>query len=610
MDYEALGLRVGLEIHQQLASGHKLFCRCPIDVRHGATIDDFPFSVTRTLRPVAGELGAIDTAALYEYYRSRTFAYRFNHETACLVETDEEPPHPMNFAALVTALQACKLFQCTILDEIHTMRKTVVDGSVVSGFQRTALVGMNGSVETRGGNVAIMTVCLEEDSAPVVEQNGATVTYRLDRLGVPLVEIATDATLTSPEEAQEVAERIGTLLRSLSVVRGIGSIRQDVNVSIRGGARVEIKGFQELAKMADLIRNEVERQQALLEIKSELEKRGFQGVKQEPRDVTDVFLRTRNRFIHKAVSEGSHVYGLLLPRFAGLLKKQCGDRAFGKELNTYAKAYGYGIIHSDEDLATYELVSEFEKLATLFEACEEDALLISVGADPAQALRAITERANQCVRGVPEETRVADGTGSRYTRPLPGGERMYPESDIPAEVLDAMFINELEVPQTIEQKQEKLEKLLPKEMANQLVHSRLLPLFDALLAAHPGDPTTIATTLLSTLKDMKRNGLAIDTITETDLHAVFAAVDEGTLAASSIRKVLEQACAGTVVADALRAFRKLEENELRGLLVRVKHDHPYVDGKALISLVMIETKGRADGDVVARLIKDEEKQKK
>ncbi len=602
MDYASSGLRVGLEIHQQLASGHKLFCHCPIELKHGLTEKDFPINIKRKLRPVAGELGEIDPAALYEFYRSRTFTYSMNSGTSCLVETDEEPPHAMNFAALVTVLQACKLLQCSIVDEIHVMRKTVIDGSAVSGFQRTALIGTDGTLKLSTGAVKITTVCVEEDAATILEKKGSTVNYRLDRLGIPLIEIATDSTISSPEQAREVAEKIGSLLRSTDVVRGIGSIRQDVNVSIRDGARVEIKGFQELEKMEKLIENEAERQRSLIEIKKELEKRGFKSPG-AIKDATKIFKDTECNFIKKSVDEGNSVHALLLQKFAHLLKKQCGSRTFGKELNDYAQAHGYGIIHSDEDLSKYKLVYEFEELRKMLGAEEEDLVVITAGKEPQKALAAIAERASQCLTGVPEETRVADDTGSKYTRPLPGGERMYPESDIPTEILDEELTDSIEIPKTLEERGKELEKILPKEIVSQLTDSRLLNVFERLYEHHPSSPVLIANTLLSTIKDMKRKSFEISKISEEDLDTIFAAVDSGKIPKKSIRPVLEKICEGVSVKEAVESLTLIDDKELEKLVEQIISKNPGAGEHALMGIIMESIHGRADGEAVLQLIR-------
>jgi len=251
-DYSELGLKCGLEIHQQLNTG-KLFCNCPSVLRK----DEPDFEIKRKLHVVAGEEGKIDIAAKHEAGLDREFTYQ-GYETTCLVELDEEPPHEINKEALKIALQISHLLRCKILPINQIMRKTVIDGSNTSGFQRTTLIAQDGFVETSEGNVGIKSVCLEEDSARIVNREEGV--FRLDRLGIPLVEIATDADIKNPEQAKEVALYLGELLRSCNVKRGLGTIRQDVNISIKRGERVELKGFQDIKNIGKAIEVEVERQ--------------------------------------------------------------------------------------------------------------------------------------------------------------------------------------------------------------------------------------------------------------------------------------------------------------------------------------------------------------
>ncbi|NOZ80475.1 MAG: Glu-tRNA(Gln) amidotransferase subunit GatE [DPANN group archaeon] len=283
MDYASLGFRCGLEIHQQL-EGKKLFCDCPTIIRK----DKPDFRIMRRLRASAGETGEIDQAAVHEQKKQKYFIYQGYDDSTCLVETDEEPPHGLNQEALKTALQVCKLLNAKPVEKLFFMRKTVIDGSNTSGFQRTALLARNGFVEVDGRRIGIPTVCLEEEACQVIERNEEFDVYNLSRLGIPLIEIATDPDITSAEECMAVAARLGMILRSVAgMKRGIGSIRQDVNVSIKGGARTEIKGFQEIRSIPKVIEHEIERQLRSIKKGKKIEK---EVRKAEP-DMTTSFLR-------------------------------------------------------------------------------------------------------------------------------------------------------------------------------------------------------------------------------------------------------------------------------------------------------------------------------
>ncbi len=282
-NYANLGLRMGLEIHQQL-EGTKLFCTCPTHIRKDAP----HFDVRRKLRSAAGEAGAVDIAAQYEEAKKKTFVYQGYDDTTCLVELDEEPPGLVNQDALRICLQLCTLLHCEIVDAIQFMRKMVIDGSNPSGFQRTALIGTGGFVEVGGKKIRIATVCLEEEACQVVERKKDRDVYNLSRLGIPLIEIATEPDITTPEEAKKAALHLGMILRSVpGMKRGIGSIRQDVNLSIKNGYRVEIKGFQEVQSLPVVADFEIERQFA----EKEKKEAGVPHVRKAEPDGTTSYLR-------------------------------------------------------------------------------------------------------------------------------------------------------------------------------------------------------------------------------------------------------------------------------------------------------------------------------
>ena len=255
-DYDRHGLMSGIEIHQQLAT-NKLFCCCPSTIRQ----DNPHFVVKRELRPLAGELGKIDSAAIFERKKKKHYLYEGYSDTTCLVELDEEPPHPINQEALDIALLIAKMLNCKFPDVVQVMRKTVIDGSNTSGFQRTALIGYDGFIETSFGKVGIQSVALEEDAGRRTAETPMSVTFRLDRLGIPLIEIATAPDCKTPEQVKEAAEKLGMLLRATGkVMRGIGTIRQDLNISIHNHPRIELKGVQELRHMPEIVKNEFKRQ--------------------------------------------------------------------------------------------------------------------------------------------------------------------------------------------------------------------------------------------------------------------------------------------------------------------------------------------------------------
>ena len=452
LDYQKLGFKAGIEIHQELNT-KKLFCDCSSSMSEKNLISE----TERKLRAVAGETGEVDTASAYEQFRDRFFIYHGYENESCLVDLDEEPPHPVDKDAFQITLGVAKLFKLKIPDTICVMRKTVTDGSAITGFQRTMLVGIESAssyIKTSKGNVKITLLNLEEDACKIEKRDKNKVYYSLSRLGIPLLELGTDASIKDPGHAKEVASELGSILRSFNVKRGIGTIRQDVNVSIREGARIEVKGWQDLRKLEKLVENEVLRQYNLLQIKKELNTRKLKKFSKKEKDVTNIFKKTKSKIISDLIKNKGKAYALLLPNFSGLLKKElCPGKTFGKELSEYAKAYGTkGMIHSDENLKKYKLENEFKKLRKSFNAKDNDLILIVAEKKEIteKAIDAVYQRALYCLKGVPEETRIPnhnDATSS-YARPLPGANRLYPETDIPniqvtKKILDSIKLPEL-----------------------------------------------------------------------------------------------------------------------------------------------------------------------
>ncbi len=593
-------MKCGIEIHQRLDT-KKLFCDC-----NSTMAEDSSSEVTRKLRAVPGELGEVDPAALYELLRDKTFVYKTFPNESCLVELDDEPPHQLDSQALKIALRVAKLLHCGIPDEVHVMRKTVIDGSNTCGFQRTAIIGLDGWLKTSKGKVGITNVCLEEEAARIEKKEKGKVVYRLNGLGIPLVEIGTAPDIKSPEHAREVAEKLGLLLRSLNVQRGIGTIRQDVNLSIPGGARVEVKGFQDLRQMESLVRNEVKRQRALLEIKKELNKRKAKVSQIE--DVTDVFKDAKTGWIKKAMGKGEKVFCLTLEGFEGLMEKELYEgKTLGRELADFVKAHGpQGLIHSEEDLSKYKLSKEFEKLDNV-------ALIVVTPEKDRQVVEKLRDRIELLFKEVPEETRVAEDSSTKYTRPLPGSARMYPETDVKPIPMKRKFIRSIETPTTLLEKLKELEKKLPSELAGQMVKSDYLPLYEKL--SKKADPTTVATTLTSTLKDLKRDGVKVDGLEEKHFKDLFKGLEKKKLAKEALPEVLRK-WSNNPDKELKKVLKDLDleplsKKDLKKKINQVvKKNKKLVDEQgehafgALMGILMEEFRGKVDGKTIAKELKD------
>jgi glutamyl-tRNA(Gln) amidotransferase subunit E len=617
-DYERIGLRVGFEIHQELDT-HKLFCRCPSRLR-----DEVPdLQVRRKLRPTQSELGEVDRAALAEAIKGKAFSYQVYFDSVCLVELDEEPPHPVNEEALDVALQVALLLNAKPVDEVHVMRKTVIDGSNTCGFQRTMLVATDGSLEVNGRRINIPTICLEEDAARKVGENAEVVHYRLDRLGIPLIEIATGPDFSDPETPAKAALYLGQLLRATGKVkRGIGTIRQDINISVAQGARQEIKGVQELGLISTVIEREVQRQLALLEIRDELRRRGAGPVEKNLIDVTEIFSKTSSRVIQKTLASGGLVLALKLAKFAGLLGREIQPgRRFGTELSDRAKIYGGvgGLFHTDE-LPGYGITAEeVDRLRQRLGAGEMDAVVLvaDVKERATAALEAVLQRANEALVGVPEETRRALEDGNtEFMRPLPGASRMYPETDIPPIPITAARIRRIRsrLPETPEKICARLVESyhLSQELAERLSLSENLKIFEELVASTGADPTLIAATLEGTIISLRREGVKVELITSEVLWDLFSSVAKGDLAKEAVPEVLRLASQGLSVREAVErlGLSRLSTAELERLaeevvaqnqgLVRERGSNA-ID--PLMGILMARVRGRADGRIVHEILR-------
>ncbi len=604
MDFESLGLKAGIEIHQQLNTREKLFCACPTVLRR---FEERTGEFHRYLRATESELGEIDEAAKEEMKHERRFYY-YTYDTTCLVENDEEPPGPLNLEAVQICCTIARMFSMTPIQQVHTMRKLVIDGSNTSGFQRTALVAVDGLLPNGG---SIETICLEEEAAQRAEQN----TFSLDRLGIPLVEITTSPCMHTPEEVQEMARYLGMALRATGKVkRGLGTIRQDINISIREGARVEIKGVQELDLIAEVVRREVQRQENLLALRGELWKRGA-SVDGEPVDVTTVFSNTGSSILKKA----GKIFAVRLPGFAGLVGKEIQPgRRLGSEFSDYAKKCGVGGIFHTDELPAYGITEpEVRSLREIL--CTPDSVcVVLVAADEKKATCAAHQviiRARKALEGVPEETRrmLEDGS-TAYMRPLPGAARMYPETDVFPVLIGEAWFNGLPIPELLSEKAVRFSRdfNLDPALATQIAYSDHVFSFEHAIASGISPPLA-ARTLLSTLKELARSGTDISRLREEDVLDVLAAVEKGMAAKEAVPAILEQVAAGKSVETALaECAPSVSQKELENIVARIVEERSsFVAERGMAALgplmgvVMEEVRGSVDGKMVSEALKKE-----
>jgi len=618
LDYASLGLVCGIEIHQQLDTAAKLFCGCPTRIRDAEESDHQFF---RYLRPARSELGEIDRAALEEVLVTRKFIYK-SYDSTCLVEADEEPPSELNREALEIGLVVSRLLNMQIADEVHTMRKIVIDGSNTSGFQRTAYLASHGSIDTSCGKVGMETICLEEEAARIVDDRGDEVVYSLDRLGIPLVEICTSPDIVSPQHAREVAQRLGMILRSTGrVKRGLGTIRQDVNVSIRDGARVEIKGVQDLNLIETIVAVEANRQHLLLQIRDELVGREA-TVPDRVADVTGIFAATESKVIKSALGKGGAVLAVNLAGFAGLLGKEIQPgRRLGSEISDRAKRAGVGgIFHSDE-LPAYGITQE-EVQAVRAELGARDGDCIAMVAAPRDraeaAMKAVLDRAKEALVGVPEETRKAlpEGT-SEYMRPLPGSARMYPETDVPPAVVASEYVASLKLPELFDQRAARFEEVygLNREFAGLMASSPSFQLFEDAVRDLSLPPALVVRTLEMIPRELAREGVPISNLTEERYLEALTLVAGG-VAKEGIPRLLEtmatnpgQSASEAAKAAGLIGIDQAGVEEVVAGIVAEKEALVRERGEAalgpLMGLAMKELRGKADGALISAALKRE-----
>jgi len=613
INYKKLGLNVGLEIHQQLDTQEKLFCSCStaMQEREPAAI------VMRKQHPVASELGEIDIAAQHEYFRNRTFNYQVFKNETCLVDLDEEPPHELNPEALNIALQIALLLNCQIPNEIEVMRKTVIDGSNTCGFQRTMVVGLNGYLSYRGKRIEIKNVCLEEDAAATVSEEGGKVTYRLSRLGIPLVEIATGIISGfNPEEVEDIAYNIGMICRSTNKVkRGLGSIRQDVNVSIRIGGRVEMKGVQELGLLSTVIENEVRRQLSLIGIRNELKRKGVRKVTFKPVDVSELLKDSNCRILRAVVESGGAVFALRLPEFSRVLKRELfSGKTLGRELADFVQIFGVeGIIHSDEDLSKYRAEEDFKKIRTHLNAREDDAIvLVGEMKTKGKASEDLWNKINKLLVGIEKETRGVDEEGlTRFMRPLPGAARLYPETDVKPVPVGTDMLEKMkkELPEPWMKKYARFKSKfkLSDELAKQILRSKYLELFERVMKEGGVEASIVANTFISTLKDLeKREKVDVGRLSERHFIELFTALKKRMIAKEAIPEILKYLAnyPGETVADVIRELNltPISVAELKKIVTETL-SQPGLTYEKAVGIVMSQVRGRIEPEVVMKTVR-------
>ncbi len=624
-DYVELGLKCGLEIHQQLDTETKLFCRCPSKLQ-GTRVPDF--NTIRYMRPVLGEMGTFDEAMLTEYKKGKTIIYEGYNDVICTYELDDTPPFSCNEEARKIALELALLLNANIIEEMHVSRKNYLDGSVPSGFQRTMILGTDGYITLKNGKkIRIAILSLEEEAARKIKTENKTNFYRLDRLGIPLVEVTTQPDINTPEECRECAERIGLLLWITNVKKVLGSIRQDVNVSIKSGTRIEIKGVQKLSWITLLINHEISRQLNLIEIREELKNRKVSenDIPQEPVDLTSLMGKTESKFIATGIKSGKKLYGFNFKGFKGIFGKELmEDYRFGTEVSSKVKVISglMGIIHSDEKLENYNFSQdEIKKIQNKLNSKEKDCFVLVLGTSKElkKAADIIINRVKYVFKGVPPETRKAlDNGNTEFLRELHGGARLYPDTDSQA------IMNTIEETKQIQKTLpnypwdiiEDYAKMYKVEQSSikKLIFNGQLSLFDSLIDIYPAKPSIIITTLLNTAKALKREGKIIENITNDDYKKIFlelknkkigkeAIEDIMRLKADSPNLTIEQSIENLNLESLSIEDLKIIINEIVIKNLKIIKEREMRSMGPLMGEVMKKVRGKIDGEIISKELK-------
>ena len=617
-----VGVKVGLEIHQQLATNKKLFCNCiPIDT------EEYSIKFQRKLRAAKSELGEYDPAALFEKSKSKSIVYYANPDSSCLVEQDEEPPHELDEDAKKISLIIASALKSNIFSEIYPMRKTVVDGSNTTGFQRTMLISQGGNFEVEGTTIGIESICLEEDAAKNLGDEGTIRKFGLERLGIPLVEIATEPFEVKPQHIKKIALALGRILRSTKKVkRGLGSIRQDVNVSIKdgGGVVIEVKGVQQLDQLEKVVEYEAKRQQGLLEISKELKKRNWIHDKEKDRkDITELFTKCKSKIIQSAIKKQQKIFAVSFINMGEIFgyTPYEGIR-LGKEIAELVRFFGIGgVFHSDE-LPNYGIEKiDIENLKEFLKINEKDAFLIL--ATTKEKIHIVIDQIISRIEfiknnGIPIDTRLATMNGeTKFLRPRPGAARMYPETDIPPIIISNEELENAKknIPKLWDESLLELQKKykLNPQLSEQIFDSRYIELFEKIVGKVKINPTFIVSILCSTITSFERNGLNSKLLKNEEIEKSFQLLDEGKIAKESIEIIFENIMAGksqsTQEAMKNASIEAVNESGVEEIIKKiVENNQEIVKNQKeravgpLMGIAMKELRGKASGELVNNLL--------
>ena len=618
-DYKFVGFMSGLEIHQQLMTKKKLFCRCPA----GMYNHHYDAEILRHMRPTLSELGEYDGTALMEFKTKKEIIYQINRESVCTYEMDDTPPFEINDDALDIAIEIGMLYNSATIDEIHIARKQYLDGSIPTGFQRTAIVSVGGQIPYKDRQINIIQLSIEEDSCREISDTGHRRVYVADRLGMPLIETVTAPDMKTPEEVAEVCKILSNIVKSTGKVRtGAGAAREDVNVSVEGGTRIEIKGVPSIKRIPLLTYNEAMRQWNLLRLREELGKRGIttETFASKTDDVTRILRKALYQPIANAISDEKSVYAVTLRGFKGLLNwKTQTETYFSKEISDRVRVIAClttlpNIIHSDSTSETIS-IAEWQKVKKTVGATEEDTVVITWGnaIDADTSAKEIIIRAKEATIGIPSETRQAQKDGTTgFERILPGADRMYPDTDLPPKRIPAGRKNIIRsgLHEPIWEREKWYKSLgIPADVMEPLAISKNAALFKKAVNELGINPVLAAVALIQYPKRLKKMKADPEQLNEEIFLGIFRAFNLGLISREGIIRAMFDATkygsfelehlAPTVDENSLEKIIQSSISEVKKM--KLFNDNNFE--KVLTGNVMNKVRGRIDGKLVIKFVK-------
>jgi len=613
------GFKSGLEVHQQLYTEHKLFCHCPA----GLYSDKYDAQVLRHMRPTLSELGEYDGTALMEFKTKKEIIYRLNKDSVCTYEMDDNPPFLINHQAVDIAIEIALMLNCSIVGELHVSRKQYLDGSIPAGFQRTAIVGVNGWIPYKGRKIGIIQLAVEEDACREVSDKGHRRVYATDRLSMPLIEVVTAPDMLEPQEVYEVGFLIGRILRITGKVRrGIGSVRQDVNVSIEGGTRVEIKGVPRLPIIPRLVHYEAYRQRKLLDLRELMKDRGltYDGFESKCFEITGEFTPPvigQDQSVMKAVKVGA----IILHGMAGLLRHPIGSyRTFADDIAGRVRVIACmdhkpTMLHTDDGSTLIFTSRERERIRSLTNMGLEDCTVVVWGEerDVETALNEIEIRCKEVLTGIPNETRQVLSNGeTTFERILPGPDRMYPDTDSPPLAIDRIDVEKIRSTLS-ERPWDRAKRLrglgLSQHLVDVMLISPRISLFNKLVKEKKTAPVLTAYVLGELLIHIRRMKGNIEHLGDTELERLFDLYNSGRFCREAFRLVLEEyARTGETDWESVLArmeiisIKKTDVNyiidEVLNESSNLGPDNPDAHLRFIIGLSMEQLRGRVPGHEV------------